>query len=138
MRQSDPAIDEVREVRHRISARFDHDPTRLVAFYMEMQKQYRDRASEIGKNAGRSGKPAAQPIAPADAAAAARLSLIVGHLRNMPWPPPFTENEDFGSFSSLGRSRGNMFTLSPRKPRPCSGWSQKLNSRGIMDCPVAN
>ena len=59
MRQSDPVIDEVREVRHRISARFDHDPTRLVAFYMEMQKQYRDRLSETGKNSGHRGKPAA-------------------------------------------------------------------------------
>lgn len=36
--QSDPVIDEIREVRHRISARFDHDPARLVAYYMELQK----------------------------------------------------------------------------------------------------
>ena len=58
-RQSDPVINEVREVRHRISARFGHNPTRLVAFYMEMQKQYQDRLTEIAKNAGRSGQPAA-------------------------------------------------------------------------------
>ena len=32
----------------------------------------------------------------------------------------------------------NMFTLSARKVRPSSGWSQRLNSRGIVDCPVAN
>ena len=37
---SDPVIDEIREVRHTISARSDHDPTQLVAFYIEMQKQY--------------------------------------------------------------------------------------------------
>lgn len=45
MKQShrDPVIDEVREVRHRISARFDHDPAKLVAYYMELQKQYQDR-----------------------------------------------------------------------------------------------
>lgn len=45
MRQpdSDPVIDEVREVRHRISARFDHDPSKLVAYYMELQEQYKDR-----------------------------------------------------------------------------------------------
>ena len=42
-RDSDPVIDEVREVRHRISARFDHDPSRLVAYYMELQEQYKDR-----------------------------------------------------------------------------------------------
>jgi hypothetical protein len=41
--ESDPVIEEVREVRHRISARFDHDPHRLVAYYMELQKQFDDR-----------------------------------------------------------------------------------------------
>jgi len=39
----DAPIDEVREVRHRISARFDHDPARLVAYYIKMQEEYRDR-----------------------------------------------------------------------------------------------
>jgi hypothetical protein len=39
----DPVIDEIREVRHQISARFDHDPERLVAYYMEIQEQHRDR-----------------------------------------------------------------------------------------------
>lgn len=41
--RSDPVIDEVREVRHKISARFDHDPARLVAYYMELQEKRRDR-----------------------------------------------------------------------------------------------
>jgi hypothetical protein len=45
-KQSDPVVDEVRAVRHEISARFDHDPERLVAYYMELQKQYRDRLIE--------------------------------------------------------------------------------------------
>jgi hypothetical protein len=40
---SDPVIDEVREVRRRISARVGHDPARLVAYYIELQKQYRGR-----------------------------------------------------------------------------------------------
>ncbi len=40
---SDPVIEEIRDVRHRISARVDHDPARLVAYYMELQKQYRER-----------------------------------------------------------------------------------------------
>ena len=39
----DPVIDEIREVRRRISARFDDDPERLVAYYIEIQKQYADR-----------------------------------------------------------------------------------------------
>jgi hypothetical protein len=50
--KSDPVIDEVREVRHRISARFDHDPARLVAYYMELQKQYQDRLITTEKDAG--------------------------------------------------------------------------------------
>ena len=56
---SDPVIDEIREVRHRISARFDHDPTRLVAFYIEQQKQYQDRLIETTKSTERSDRPAA-------------------------------------------------------------------------------
>jgi len=31
--QSDPVIDKIREIQQRISARFDHDPARLIAFY---------------------------------------------------------------------------------------------------------
>jgi hypothetical protein len=40
---NDPVIDEIRDVRHRISERFEHDPQRLVAHYLQYQKQYRDR-----------------------------------------------------------------------------------------------
>jgi len=58
-RQSDPVFNEVREVGHRISARFEHDPLRLVVFYMEMQRQYHDRLSETAKNGGRNGQPGA-------------------------------------------------------------------------------
>ncbi len=40
---NDPAIDEIREIRHQISARFGHDPARLVAHYVELQKTFADR-----------------------------------------------------------------------------------------------
>lgn len=40
---SDPAIDEVRAVRRRISQRFDHDPARLVSYYIKLQEKYADR-----------------------------------------------------------------------------------------------
>jgi len=40
---NDPVIEEVREVRRRISARVGHDPTRLVAYYIELQKRYQGR-----------------------------------------------------------------------------------------------
>lgn len=39
----DPIVDEVRQVRHEISARFGHDPVRLIEYLMEFQEQYRDR-----------------------------------------------------------------------------------------------
>ena len=54
----DPVIDEIREVRHRISARVGHDPARLVTFYMEMQEQYRNRLIEGSKDPEERGQPA--------------------------------------------------------------------------------
>jgi hypothetical protein len=39
----DPTIDELREIRHRISASCDHDPAKLVAYLMQYQEQFRDR-----------------------------------------------------------------------------------------------
>ncbi len=47
MTQNDPVIDDVREVRHRISECFDHDPERLIAYYMEFQQQYRVRLLDV-------------------------------------------------------------------------------------------
>jgi hypothetical protein len=57
--ETDPVIDEIREVRHRISARFDHDPARLVAYYMTLQEQYGDRLMEASQTAERIEEPAA-------------------------------------------------------------------------------
>jgi hypothetical protein len=57
--QNDPVIDEIREVRHRISARFEHDPARLVTYYMELQKQYQDRLIKTDKAAERTDQSAA-------------------------------------------------------------------------------
>jgi hypothetical protein len=47
--KNDQPIDEIREVRRRISARFDHDPARLVAYYVKLQEQYRDRLIDAPK-----------------------------------------------------------------------------------------
>jgi len=41
--KKDPLIDEIRAVRHRISARFGHDTKALLDHYREMEKQYSDR-----------------------------------------------------------------------------------------------
>jgi hypothetical protein len=43
LNSNDPLIDEVREVRLRISQEFGNDPRRLVEHYMELQKKYADR-----------------------------------------------------------------------------------------------
>jgi hypothetical protein len=52
----DEEIALIREVRHRISERFGHDPYRLVAHYIDRQHQ-REHPSA----------PAAEPDAPGDA-----------------------------------------------------------------------
>jgi hypothetical protein len=55
----DPAIEEIREVRHRISERFDHDPERLVAYYMDFQQHYADRLIDTSKVAEKKDESAA-------------------------------------------------------------------------------
>lgn len=56
---SDPVIDEIREIRHRISAQCGHDPAKLVAYYMELQKQYQDRLIDTAKPSERRDPEAA-------------------------------------------------------------------------------
>jgi hypothetical protein len=41
--EGDDPIAEIRRVRHRISERFGHNPYRMVAYYMERQKEHEDR-----------------------------------------------------------------------------------------------
>jgi hypothetical protein len=55
----DPVIDEIREIRRTISARFDHDPARLVAYYMKLQEQHKDRLIERSKVLDRGDESAA-------------------------------------------------------------------------------
>lgn len=55
--EGEELIDEIRKVRRRISARFDHDPERLVAYYMERQKRHQDRLLRSESNLEGSEKP---------------------------------------------------------------------------------
>ena len=55
---SDTVIDEIREMRHCISTHFDHDPARLVRYYMEMQKQYQYRLIKTAKGSEDKGHSA--------------------------------------------------------------------------------
>ena len=50
----DPVIDEIRAIRHRISDRVGHDPRRLVAYYIELQKQYEHRLIDASQDPERS------------------------------------------------------------------------------------
>ena len=57
--QSDPVIDEIRQVRQGISARFDHDPKRLVDYYMKMQERHRERLIDRPKSSDPTDQSAA-------------------------------------------------------------------------------
>jgi hypothetical protein len=37
----DPLLQEIREVRHRISENNQHDPQKLIKYYLELQEQYK-------------------------------------------------------------------------------------------------
>jgi hypothetical protein len=41
--EGEEEIARIREVRHRISEQFAHDPYRLVAYYMELQKEHPEK-----------------------------------------------------------------------------------------------
>jgi hypothetical protein len=45
MMKDDPTIEQIREIRRRISAMCDHNPRKLVEYYMEFQKKYQNRLS---------------------------------------------------------------------------------------------
>ena len=55
----DDPIEEIRELRRQISARFDHDPARLVAYYAQLQEQYRDRLIDAAATSERKDQNAA-------------------------------------------------------------------------------
>ena len=43
MIKDDSTIARIREIRHQISERFNHDPKKIVEYYIELQKKYKDR-----------------------------------------------------------------------------------------------
>ena len=43
---SDPVVERIREARHQISEENAHDPAKLVAYYIELQKRYSERLVE--------------------------------------------------------------------------------------------
>lgn len=43
MKKDDPTIDEIRAIRHKLSQKLQNDPEKIVEYYLEWQKKYRDR-----------------------------------------------------------------------------------------------
>jgi hypothetical protein len=46
MQVDDAVISSIRKVRHQTSEEQAHDPQKVVAYYLEIQKQYRERLLE--------------------------------------------------------------------------------------------
>ena len=46
MQMDDAIITKIREARHQISEEHAHDPQKVVAYYIELQKQYSQRLLE--------------------------------------------------------------------------------------------
>jgi hypothetical protein len=43
MIKEDSTIAQIREIRHQISQQFDHDPKKIIEYYIELQKKYQYR-----------------------------------------------------------------------------------------------
>lgn len=39
----DPVIQQIREIRHQISQNNQHDPKKLINYYIELQQQYKQK-----------------------------------------------------------------------------------------------
>jgi hypothetical protein len=62
--QGEEELAAIREVRHRLSAQFGHDPYRLVAYLMELQKAHPERlvpSPEVGVDRDRPQNNQARP-----------------------------------------------------------------------------
>jgi hypothetical protein len=56
--EADDVVEEVRQIRREIWAELDNDPEKVIAYYMELDKEYADRMIEVPSQ-GKKGKSAA-------------------------------------------------------------------------------
>ncbi|MDZ7292608.1 MAG: hypothetical protein ONB44_21295 [candidate division KSB1 bacterium] len=49
MIKDDPTIARIREIRHRISELCDHDPQKIVEYYIQLQKKYQKRLVNLSE-----------------------------------------------------------------------------------------
>ena len=47
--RNDPVLDEIRAIRQKISDRFGNDPASLVAYYMDLQLEHRERLRDFSR-----------------------------------------------------------------------------------------
>ena len=56
--EADDVVEEVRRIRREIWVEFDNDPEKVMAYYMELDKQYADRMIDSPRS-GKQGRSAA-------------------------------------------------------------------------------
>ncbi len=49
MKNNDPTIDEIRKIRHQVSKRFNHDPKRIIEYYIKLQQKYQNRSVDLSE-----------------------------------------------------------------------------------------
>ena len=49
MENNDPTIDEIRKIRHQISKQFNHDPEKIIEYYIKLQQKYRNRLVDLSE-----------------------------------------------------------------------------------------
>ena len=54
--KDDPTILRIRKARHQISKRFNHNPKKLIEYYIKLQKRHQDRLIETAKTKVTYGK----------------------------------------------------------------------------------
>ena len=54
---NEPVLDEIRRVRHAISAKINHDPHRIVAYYTDLQKKHKEQIVDVSVNTGSAKSP---------------------------------------------------------------------------------
>jgi hypothetical protein len=69
-KRRDLVIDEMREMRHRISEEFGHDPAKLVDHYMQLQGKHRGRIVGATKPKGKGLPPPADSTSKTDPSSA--------------------------------------------------------------------
>jgi len=55
--KDDPTITRIREARHKISEDCEHDPQKMVEYYVELQKKYQERVISSTQQETTPGEP---------------------------------------------------------------------------------